>query len=273
MLETVVSLTRCGGHMAELLTATTEKRRSGANVVKLRGVLSAKSELHTIDIGTTQRLMINLAQVERVEDVRDWSQWLASLATRNIKVELVSCSPAIVAILNKDIEFAGKAVVKSINARFECAECQSTADVLTTIVDLRDTKAAPSRDCDLCKVPMIMVADAKEYFAFVDKLPAPTNESIPPDIAATRASSSRIARGSNQSVAPQTQGNTPRSSQKLVERRSSLSAFQANRGSNQEIVTGPAPRIEPSTARPYLIIVVVLLALAAAALAALLMVM
>lgn len=240
--------------------------------MKLRGVLDEKSELHTIDIGTTQRLMINLAQVERVEAQGDWSRWIASLVTRNIKVELVSCSPAIVAMLNKDIEFAGKAVVKSVNARFQCAECQSTADVLATIVDLRDSKAAPSRECDLCKVPMLMEADAKEYFAFVEQLPAPTNESIPPDV--SRPSNSRIARGSNQSVAPQTQGSTERTSHKLVERRSSMSAFQvsSSRGSGHDINTGPAPRMEPNS-RPYLIIVVLLLALAAAALAGLLMVM
>ena len=272
MLKTVVSLER-GRHMAELLTATTEKRRSGANVVKLRGVLNESSELHAIDIGTTQKLMVNLAQVERVEasGQRDWSQWIASLVARNIKVELVACSPAIVAMLNKDLEFAGQGVVKSVNARFHCAECDSTADVLATIIDLRESKSAPSRDCDLCKVPMAMTESPKTYFAFVAKLPVPTKDSAPE---ISRPSDPRIARGSNQSVAPQTQGNTARSSQKLVERRSSMSAFQMSqgRGSNLDILTGPTPRVSTNS-RAYWIIAIVLLALAAAALAALLLVM
>ena len=263
--------------MAELLTATTEKRRSGASVVKLKGILDGSSELHTIDIGTTPKLMINLAQVERFEasGMRDWSQWIASLVARNIKVELVSCSPAIVAMLNKDVEFAGKGVVKSVNARFTCAGCDSTADVLATIIDLTESKAAPSRDCDLCKVPMSMIDDPKTYFAFVSKLPVPTKDSAPE--IPNRPSESRIARGSHQSVAPQTQGNTTRSSQKLVERRSSMSAFQVNtrgsRPSGMEIITGPVPRQEVVVnTRPYWVIAIVLLALAAAVLAVLLMV-
>jgi hypothetical protein len=263
--------------MAELLTATTEKRRSGANVVKLRGVISGSSELHTIDIGTAPKLMINLAQVERFEasGQRDWSQWIASLVARNIKVELVACSPAIVAMLNKDVEFAGKGVVKSVNARFTCAGCDSSADVLATIIDLRESKAAPSRDCDLCNVPMSMIDDPKSYFAFVANLPAPTKDSAPE--IPQRPSESRIARGSHQSVAPQTQGNTTRSSQKLVERRSSVSAFQVNtrgsRPSGFDLITGPTPRVEVVvSSRAYWIIAIVLLALAAAVLAILLMV-
>jgi hypothetical protein len=278
MLKTVVSLTRAGRHMAELLTATTEKRRSGANVVKLRGVISGSSELHTIDIGTTPKLMINLAQVDRFEasGQRDWSQWITSLVARNIRVELVSCSPAIVGMLNKDVEFAGKAVVKSVNARFTCAGCDSTADVLATIIDLRESKSAPSRDCDLCNVPMSMIDDPKTYFAFVAKLPVPTKDSAPE--IPHRPSESRIARGSHQSVAPQTQGNTERTSHKLVERRSSMSAFQVNsrgsRPSGLDISTGPTPRVDVVVnSRAYWIIAIVLLALAAAVLAILLMVM
>lgn len=258
--------------MAELLTATTEKRRSGANVVKLRGVIDKHAELANIDIGTTQKVMINLAQVERVDASGQWSQWIASIIARNIKVELVSCSPAIVAMLNKDVEFAGKGVVKSVNARFTCAGCDSTADVLATVIDLRESKAAPSRDCDLCKVPMTMIEDPRTYFAFVANLPAPTKDSVPE---IQRPSESRIARGSHQSVSPQTQGNTERTSHKLVERRSSMSAFQlSTRGSGHDIITGPTPRVAPTpSSRPYWIIAIVLLALAAAALAALLMVM
>lgn len=262
--------------MAEVLTATTEKRRSGANVVKLRGVLNGSSELHKVDIGSTQKLMINLAQIERVEasGQRDWSQWIASLVARNIKVELVSCSPAVVAMLNKDVEFAGKAIVKSVNARFTCAGCDSVADVLATLIDLRESKAAPSRDCDLCKVPMAMVDDPKSYFAFIANLPVPAKESAPE---IERPSESRIARGSHQSVSPQTQGNTTRSSQKLVERRSSMSAFQTStRGSRPSgmdlLNTGPIPRTVVVNSRAYWIIAIVLLALAAAVLAVLLMV-
>ena len=77
--------------MAEAaLTATTEKRRSGANVVKLKGVLGTNAGLHTIDIGTTPRLMVNLGQIERIDDQSEWLKWIASIVKRNIKVELVS---------------------------------------------------------------------------------------------------------------------------------------------------------------------------------------
>lgn len=253
--------------MAELLEATTEKRRNGANVVKLRGVLGNNSGLQAIDIGTTPRLMVNLAQIERVEALDDWSKWIASVAKRNIKVELVSCSPAVVAELNRDVEFAGAAIVKSISIPFHCTTCQSTTDVLSTIIDLRESKMAPMRQCDLCKTAMEMVDDPRSYFAFVDKV-AVTESS--PDM---NPSTPRIARGSNTSVAPENRGSRP-SSKLLVDRRSSMSAFQqTSRGSQVEIITGPTPRVAPATGRSYLVAVILLLALAAAALAALLLVM
>lgn len=254
--------------MPELLTATTEKRRNGANVVKLRGVLADNAGLQAIDIGTTPRLMVNLAQVERVESQDEWSKWIASIVKRNVKVELVSCSPAVVAELNRGVEFAGEAVVKSISIPFHCASCQSTTDVLSTIIDLKESRVAPSRQCDLCKTAMEMIDDPRSYFAFVDKVVV--RESVPE----INPSNPRIARGSNTSVAPETRHSRPSDKKLLYDRRSSLSMFQTSRGSQSEIITGPTPRVSaPVGSRSYLIAIVLLLALAAAVLAVLLMVM
>lgn len=253
--------------MTELLTATTEKRRNGANIVKLRGVLGGNAGLQSIDIGTTPRLMVNLAQVERIESHDEWSQWIASIVKRNIKVELVSCSRAVVAELNHDVEFAGPAVIKSITIPFHCASCQSTTDVLATLLDLKESKVAPSRQCDLCKTAMEMVDDPRSYFAFVDKVAV--RESAPE----INPSTPRIARGSNTSVAPENRQSRPSGQKLLYDRRSSMSMFQTSRGSQSEIITGPTPRVAPPvSSRSYLIAIVVLLALSVAVLTVLLMV-
>ena len=118
-----------------------------------------------------------------------------------------------------------------------------------------------------------VAAGVVALLAITSRAPVVAAQSAAFTIACSALASGQI--GSNQSVAPQTQGNTTRSSQKLVERRSSMSAFQVSstRGSGLDITGSQARVAAPTSSRSYLIIAVILLALAAASLAVLLMVM
>lgn len=83
---------------------------------------------------------------------------------------LLSCSPAIVAQLNRIKNFASKAIIKSFQAPYHCESC--SADKLP-VIHVADMGAAPFSQlkvaCDACGNAMTFAEDPKTYFAFLEE--------------------------------------------------------------------------------------------------------
>ena len=245
--------------MGEKLVATVEQRRGGARVVRLEGVLDEHNELPELVESGAVKTLINLAGVERINSsgTRDWVNWLASLDAKGIRPVLVACSPAVVAQLNLVKNFAGNAVVKSVQVPYYCAACDQGKTLLVNVADLgpRPHKAPPCT-CEGCGKPMTFVDELGTYFAFVSQLkPEPKSDSAPD-----------LARGSN-AASPSEPPPPKRTSEPRLTRASSpyLSASQVSGGKvpSQPRIALDRPsqrQLRPpartSTERPYLIAIV-----------------
>src|SRR5437868_14430828 len=109
----------------ERLVATLEKRRSGARIIKLTGVLDKNHHLEELAHEANGLAIINLAGVERVEDnnTHDWLKWLAALTPGQARHTVIACSPAVVDELNRIDQLTNKLVVKSFHIPYHCEEC------------------------------------------------------------------------------------------------------------------------------------------------------
>jgi anti-anti-sigma regulatory factor len=245
------------------LIATVERRRSGARLIKLSGVLDEHNGLRElvekVDAGTA---LINLAGVERINSIgaRDWVNWLASLEARGIRPVLVACSPAVVAQLNRIKNFAGNGTIKSFQVPYRCTGCDQEKLNLVNVSDMKAPKLKPPEcACESCGARMTVVDESGTYFAFLHQL-RPTISAPEHD----------LARGSNASVtAEHLRGiSSPRLSRGS---RPSMSAFQLpdrRRQSEEEILIPPP--LPSMNHRPYFIAVVMLLLCTAGVLAFLL---
>lgn len=178
--------------MSDKLVVTMEQRRGGANVLKLAGVLGEDHDLDLfVERVAGRKTLINLAGVERVSSTgtREWVNWLASLASRGVQPELVACSPAFVAQLNRVKELAGHGIVKSILVPYHCETCERTKDLLVNVSELGGRPRAPRCRCEGCGDVMTFVDASGDYFAFVAELKTRGTDSIP-----------SLARGSASSV-------------------------------------------------------------------------
>ncbi len=257
---------------SENLVATVEQRRGGASVIRLAGILGEGNKLGELvhDV-RNEKTLINLSGVERINSVgtRDWVRWLAQLESKGIIPELVACSPAIVKQLNLVKNFAGNAIVKSVQVPYHCAPCDASKTLLVNIDDLGPRPyRAPRCTCDVCGISMTFVDDTGAYFSFVGQLRKSQKRlSVQPLAAGT---------GTGDTSPPLNRTSEPR-----LTRESSpyLSAFQVagrkkpsqsqmlfDRASQRDLVRPP----EKSAERPYLLAIVVLLLCTLAVLAFLL---
>ncbi len=190
--------------MSELV-ATVEKRRGGANVIKLAGVIGEHNDLAALlEKVAGGKTLINLSGVVAINShgMRDWKSWLAALEKKGIQPELVACSPAVVAQLNLVKDFAGHSVVKTVQVPYRCAACARDRLVLVNITDLGKRPKAPESRCEACGLVMAFIDESGEYFSFVaDHRPRPaSSDSIPPS----------LARGSDPGVDADVEAGEPR---------------------------------------------------------------
>ncbi len=238
------------------LVATVEERRGGSKLIKLSGILDEHNKLDgLLKSSRSGKALINLSGVEHftASGTRHWMRWLDLLAVRGIRPELVACSPAFVAQLNRIDNLARHALVKTFQAPYVCAACDLSKLLLVHVADLGPAPyEAPLCECDGCGAAMLFADDAATYFAFVAE--AQEREAA---VEAERHSAPKLARGSTSSGMDE-----KRSSQLRVPLRTSspsLSVFQlptSERTSQRELL--PPPARSPSE-RPYLIAVVALL--------------
>ena len=193
-------------------------------MIKLAGILDEHDELAAMANRTGDgKTLINLAGIERINSsgTRDWVNWLAALKSQGIRPLLIACSPAVVAQLNLVKNFAGNAVVKSVQVPFHCAACDQRKLVLVNVADLgAPPYKVPTCACDGCRATLPFVDETGDYFAFVSQL------KIAPKAARGRS----LARGSS---AAETDESKPANEPRVPTRTSSapyLSAFQVSGG-------------------------------------------
>ena len=96
--------------------------------LKVAGVIDEDNRLeNSLKKLEGQTVVIDLADVKRINScgVRDWVNWLTSLADQNRQAILVRCSPCIVTQLNLVHNFVGKAMVKSFFTPHFCPPCDA----------------------------------------------------------------------------------------------------------------------------------------------------
>lgn len=227
--------------------------------MKLTGILDEDNALGALveKVGSG-RALINLAGVERINSTgtRDWVNWLARLEAKGAQLELVACSPAVVAQLNLVKNFAGKGTVKSFQVPYYCSTCDVKKSLLVNVADMGGAPPykPPPCYCDKCESPMAFDDMPGAYFAFLATLPRvkPSDSGTP--------SSLDLARGSNAQVKPRLATRSSASSitpYPLPVRTAGSAPRLALERLSQRDITHPRPKFRSEG--PYVIIIVTLL--------------
>ncbi len=104
-------------------------RGDGTTYTKIAGVVDEDHELAilTPKLKTALRIVIDLADVERVNDAgaRALHAWLDELSASGVAIGIDRVSSAIVARMNENPAFMGRATVRSFFAPFYCGACET----------------------------------------------------------------------------------------------------------------------------------------------------
>lgn len=249
----------------ERLVATLEKRRSGARVIKLSGVLDKDHRLDELAHETASGLaIINLAGVERVEDnnTHEWLKWLATLTPGQSRPVVIACSVAVVEELNRIDHLASKLVVKSFHIPYRCEDCSHQQLLLAHVTQFRSaTPKAPPCMCDACGSAMTLEGEASKYFAFLPPLIRAVRASEAPSVREPSGEPPELARGSRAEVAPERRKRVSRP-QLLRPSHSSMSPSQfmaSVRGSASDIERPQNETVSSSPLRWLLVALFVML--------------
>jgi hypothetical protein len=136
--------------------------------VALAGTINEESELDQVAkrLQTETRVRIDLSAICRITSsgIREWMHFIGPFSKDRL-VELVHCSPAIVAQLNVFRDFSGAAQVRSYQAPYLCPSCD---DQKFLDIEVGATEEAPdSIPCAQCNVPMEFDDMRECYFAFL----------------------------------------------------------------------------------------------------------
>jgi len=141
----------------------------GANV-SLSGVINEEADLVQIakNLEGQDKVRLDLEHVQRINSsgIREWMHFIGPLSEGR-HVELVRCSPAIVAQLNVFRDFAGTAKVKSFQAPYLCPSCD---DQKLLDIEVGAGEQAPETiPCEQCADGTEMEFDDIPdcYFAFM----------------------------------------------------------------------------------------------------------
>jgi hypothetical protein len=207
-------------------------------------------------------MLINVSGVERINSIgaREWINWLTTLERAGTELALVYCSPAIVAQLNSVKNFAGKSIVKSFQAPYQCASCHADKLHVLYVADLGEPPfTAPQCTCESCGSTMTFMEDPQTYFGFLEQQTKRLREAIGRGSNPHLASRDSVPALSAEQVA---QISAPRISAPLIrDIRPSRSAFQTA----QRITAEQDVLAQPPQQRRFIAVTIVVSVLAAIA--------
>jgi hypothetical protein len=141
--------------------------------ITLIGVINEDSTVAKIDPGQCSAVVINTAQVSRINSVgvRDWVNWIEPLSER-VPVYLTECSPAVVFHANFVTNFLGRARVVSLYAPYYCTSCDHEASLLVDAQEVMKsaTFTTPECSCEVCGGKMAFDDLDESYFGFLEAL-------------------------------------------------------------------------------------------------------
>jgi len=153
-----------------MLVAIVEQRPETTNTIKLAGVLDEHNPLDEI----VEKLhagvaTINLSGVTDVSrrGARDWAAWLDALVSHGVWPQLVACSPAFVAYLNREPTFRGAIFVKNVCVPYVCTRCHLSQLQPIDVENIDEMHEAPLCTCDHCGGELAFDGPP-DYFDFLD---------------------------------------------------------------------------------------------------------
>jgi tetratricopeptide (TPR) repeat protein len=147
---------------------------SGAvTYLRISGAIDGELDIEKIrDATLTPVAVLNLRGVNEVTDdgARKWQEAIAAVGGAVEELILVECSPAVVARMNEDPAFVGKAAVASAQIGMSCTACGRAATP-TIDVDIPITDETLEFACAECSAEMAPMSDAPGYFDFCHRVP------------------------------------------------------------------------------------------------------
>jgi ABC-type transporter Mla MlaB component len=141
----------------------------------LSGTINEEANLEQVAHHLQQetRVGIDLSAISRIttSGIREWLHFIGPFS-RDRSVELVRCSPAIVAQLNVFRDFTGKARVRSYQAPYLCPSCD--AQMFVDIEVGSNDKAPDSMPCTQCAASMEFDEVRECYFTFLRWIHSPS---------------------------------------------------------------------------------------------------
>ena len=136
--------------------------------VALSGVINEEADLQQItkNLEGHEHVRLDLAGIHRINSsgIREWMHFIGPF-TEAREVELVRCSPAMVAQLNVFRDFAGTARVLSYQAPYLCPDCDAQK-----YLDVEVEQEEPTPEtlpCTSCEGEMEFDDVPECYFAFL----------------------------------------------------------------------------------------------------------
>lgn len=153
-----------------MLVAIVEQRPETANTIKLAGVLDEHNPLDEIVEKLSAGVAtINLSGVTKVSarGARDWAEWLEALVKQGVTPQLVACSPAFVAYLNREPTFRGALFVKTVCVPYLCTRCDEEQLQPIDVDVIGEQHEVPVCSCDRCGGELVFDGPP-DYFDFLD---------------------------------------------------------------------------------------------------------
>jgi anti-anti-sigma regulatory factor len=138
-------------------------------LIKLSGVIDEDNDLGELTDKVQGDVLIDLDEVTRLNScgVRDWVNWMQTLAANGAEIVLRSCSAAIVAQINLVNNFTGAGSIESFQMPYFCPDCEDEKTVLCETADVEIEELPPACRCDGCDQVMEFDDLPDAYFAFL----------------------------------------------------------------------------------------------------------
>jgi hypothetical protein len=153
----------------EMLTIES-REEGGLTHLRFTGIINEDSRLpQRVPDLAGKKLEIHLGGVARINScgVRDWIRFIEQLESRGNAVQLVDCSPVVVAQVNMVRNFCGaRGVVVSFYAPYYCSSCDRECLEPVTTAKVAQLTEPPAALCPKCGRPLEFDDLPESYFSF-----------------------------------------------------------------------------------------------------------
>ena len=151
------------------LSVTQEQSNRGL-LVKIVGAIEENVDLETLIGPVSGLLQIHCRGITRINSVgvKMWMRYFQSLHKKNIEIEFLECSPAVVEQLNLISNFTCGGNVVSILLPFVCTKCKNDFVASMTTQELRAAQLViPALKCEKPECAAEFDDDPSEYLYFL----------------------------------------------------------------------------------------------------------